>query len=361
MSARALTALAMMFASGCLPGAGECDERAATELAYDEFGTPAFVGQALVVESCAAGFCHASGIEPEKRNGAPAGLDYDVATASTGDDLADLRSVALRAAQFRILQQYGMVLDQVRSGQMPPGGHAWDDYQASATAHYTRPGPDGAPIALPSIRSPEGQEALRNWLACGAPVVERTEPRSDGLPNPAGFTVSACDQTCVDPTWPALYAALIEPSCATPLCHAGGLPAGKLDLSDTATNVDTRAARVFARLFDANGGPAPAQGLLCQQESIPLVTPGHSDQSLFYLKVADSTPACGVRMPVSSSLSTQRICALRAWIDCGACADASDTSCAECIRAARESCGAPATGMASGPCDGGHVTCPPHL
>ena len=342
---RSFAVLCALFAlplSACLPGTGDCDREAAAQLAYDQNGVPAFVGQALVITSCGDGaFCHAPGVAAGDRFGAPAGLDYDVRVVSTTPEPDPERALALRDAQDRILAQHAFIMQQVQDGHMPPRGAAGASYAMGVTSQFRVALGDGTNAPLPSLDDPDAQEELRNWIACGAPLVERTEPRSDAQDNAAGFTVPACDSTCIDLTWPALHAGLIVPGCAGAKCHDGVTAAGGLDLSGDPTVVRDR-------LLDA-----PADGLLCRARGGPLLTAGDPSSSLLYLKVApvDGRVPCGVRMPVSgSALNAQRLCALSAWITCGACADPADAACATCIEEHRASCGVPAGGTMSGEC-----------
>ena len=81
-----------------------------------------------------------------------------------------------------------------------------------------------------SMEEHEAHAILRNWLACGAPVVERTEERR-GVTDPIGFTVPRCETDCVDLTWPAIYDGIITTRCATPGCHDSTVEEGELDLT----------------------------------------------------------------------------------------------------------------------------------
>ncbi|HJL16189.1 MAG TPA: hypothetical protein RMH99_11055 [Sandaracinaceae bacterium LLY-WYZ-13_1] len=333
---------------GCQPGIGACDEERALELAYTDDGIPAFAGQALMYQGCGnGGFCHAASATPEDRLGAPVGLDFDVSPASTSADSsrsteAENAAVArLEEDRLRALEMRGEVWGQVRDGRMPPGGDVGEDYFAEVhgvdgTANRydlvtDDAGTEFAP--LPGIETEEGQEILRNWLACGAPVVERVVERAD-REETANFIVPLCvrdPSVCVDLTWPAIVERIVRPGCTSGRCHDDDEPAGALDLTGDP-------AAVHARLLDA-----PAAGSGCGPSALdpsepevgtPLLTAGDPDASLFLLKLeAGSTDEiCGGVMPASGAgLNAQQRCVIREWIACGACADPEDEACRDCL------------------------------
>lgn len=340
---RSLILLGLLAIGGCRStiDPADCDQAAALELVYDQDGLPAFAGQALIVRHCGAGgFCHSEDIPAADRFGAPAGLDYDLRPAAYGFEL-ELDEVArLGRHQSALLDDIHAVWTAVEEGSMPPGGEGGAAYSANVPTRFDRVTDDGFE-ALPGPASPEGRATLRNWLACGAPVVERTLERFDGLPNAVGFTAPACDRRCVDPSWEAIYGTIIaapEPdpegswqggSCASARCHSAGEAAGELLLSEGPS-------RALEALVEV-----PARGVQCAPTGMPLIVPGDPDASLLWLKVSRaSASVCGNRMPSSGSLlSEQQRCALREWIRCGACEDSSDERCASCLESARETCG----------------------
>lgn len=332
---RAVVVLLAALLTACAPDeVGECDPEAALELVYTADGVPAFAGQALVNQSCGGGsFCHAGDLPPERRFGAPLGLDFDLSLASTSAELAPEEAARLDREQLRVHRHRGMILEQVASGAMPPRGDVGQSVLSSVTT-YDRVGPDGRTFTpLPSAGSPEGQELLRNWLACGSPVVERTVEPSEGE-NAAGFTVAACERGCVDTTWPAIAQDILAPSCAFSRCHDAEDPEADLDLS---LSGDNALPALHARLLEGT-----ARGPLCVDDArgAAMITPGAPEDSLLLQKVDPEALPCGSLMPLGgAALSEQRLCALRAWIACGACADPDDARCAECQREARAECG----------------------
>lgn len=150
--------LSLALVAGCAPDLGACDMPAARTVVYGvDDGAPAYAGQALIQASCGNGaFCHAE--LASDRFGAPAGLDFDLALAMTADETDRLRRGQHDAYQWR-----HEILQQVDDGAMPPGTTG---KQVAAL---------GIPYRdLPALDSSAGREILRNWLACGVPVVERT-------------------------------------------------------------------------------------------------------------------------------------------------------------------------------------------
>ncbi|GAB5547590.1 MAG: hypothetical protein RLO52_00185 [Sandaracinaceae bacterium] len=320
---------AMILAS-CGPDLGTADEAAAVEIVYTPDGVPAFAGQALMIQSCGAGgFCHSEDIDAQERFGAPLGLDFDLRLAATNNEVELDAAHRLLRNQQHVLAMRGEIWGQVQSGRMPPQGEAGQMYFASVNERFDRIDDDGVTATpLPGLDTEEGKDLLRNWLASRVPVIERTQERVDREPNVTGFTVAACERSCVDLTWPAINAQIIQPTCALGRCHDSSDPAGSLDLSGTDLEV-------HARILDA----AP-EGTQCTGEA-PLLTASDPDQSLMYLKVAaaSSDDVCGSRMPLSGNLlSEQRVCALRAWIQCGACVEADGGDCADCIEGERAAC-----------------------
>jgi len=64
-------------------------------------------------------------------------------------------------------------------------------------ATYYRPG--GVYRDLPEIDTPEGQDILRNWLSCGAPVVERVRADRPMGTEPVGAIVSPMPEMPISP------------------------------------------------------------------------------------------------------------------------------------------------------------------
>ena len=321
-----------LLACACEPSLGECDEVAALEVVYDADGIPAYAGQALMITSCGSGsFCHAEGIEPSSRFGAPAGLDYDLRIAATTADLGDEERLARSHA--RTLSTRGGIWSQVESGQMPPGEVGRTVLESGIP--YDRRAADGTFSPMPSIESDEGRTILRNWLACNAPVVERTVERFDRAPLEIGRIEPMVQRRCTDPTWPSIYATILRPSCGTEFCHAAGMGESNLSLAAQAPEDFAAVAAVLGEIVGRD-----AEGTSCLADGGALLVPGDAEASLLWRKVSrPSAEVCGLAMPLGGTpLTEQQRCALEAWIECGACADPRDAECQACAEEARGRC-----------------------
>jgi hypothetical protein len=363
-----------------VPSPGECDadaEALAYEVVYTADGIPAYAGQALLNRSCGNGqFCHTEGlVAATDRHGAPGGLDFDLPIAALVTErtletraAAQARADRLFAHQQRVRSSRDAIWGEVTSGRMPPGGAVGGEVacRVGESAGYDRVAADGATFtSLPRLvdtpdpepgacdvparptdaERAEAREILRSWLACGAPIIDRTI--ENALESPVGQFVPVCERSCVDATWDAIYEQVIagrpaidgvqeaiRPSCAIAGCHApdpdrAGSFSGMLDMSGGAA-----AARLALVGMPAVGAPAmgegcsgpPPAGGAEPGHGMARVVPGDASASLLFLKIsaASSLDVCGGRMPSGTiALSPQRACAIAAWIDCGAHADGS--------------------------------------
>ncbi len=282
------TYLAVLLA-GCGAELGPADLVAARELVYDEAGTPAYAGQALVIGSCGYGaFCH--GAATEERFGAPSGLDYDLRVAD------EVERPRLTADLERAFSHRYLIWEAVSSGAMPISGAA-GDLVADGAPRYARA--DGTPLA--GLETSEGRETLRNWLAAGLPIVERTDAQPGA--GELGWIEERLPVEPLAPRWSDIYARMIVPRCASAGCH-GAAREGALDLRGEAESL--------AALVDA-----PAAGVRCGPEGGALIVPGDPGASLLVGKLTGE--ACGLRMPMGGSrIDAESIEAIRAWIAAGA-------------------------------------------
>lgn len=353
-SVKRLIPVALLACIGCAPDLGEADPEAAAELVYDAKGVPAYAGQALVIQSCGAGgFCHGSEIEDlADRYGAPAGLSFDLRLETNGTEVTTEESARLTDDHNRVKDMARTVWAEVLSGAMPPGGEAGRDYHRRRNVSYERVANDGVTFSpLPALEAEdeaereEAREILRNWLASGAPVIRRAQRSANNDAVPYGQCAPICARTCVDVTWESIYTQVIRPSCALSRCHDHDDPQGNLDLLGEASFDEPPslegARRVRARLLEHRVTTDECR----EMGQTTMLDPGDPTESLFYLKVAPSTEdppvdVCGGRMPAAGTpLIDQEICAIRAWITCGACADPDDPECATCLEGARAGCG----------------------
>ncbi len=260
---------------GCGDDLGECDPVAAEELVYGRGGLIATKGQALVHNSCGnAAFCHSSGAKGGARHGAPMGMSFDMLPRPSGWPI--------------VSDERGAIWSEVRDGTMPPrgvGGQLQGDGEWMFDIDRTADSPK-----LPALATDEGKSILRNWLACGAPVVNATQAPTWALPSADGG--SATD-------WQTIFTEVVGPSCSTAFCHnqAG---AGGLVMLDACSARD--------HLLDM--GP-------CGR---PRVVPGDGS-SLLLDKIEHSMPSCGGRMPPGAPLSGEASATIRAWVEAGALAE----------------------------------------
>lgn len=131
-----------------------------------------------------------------------------------------------------------------------------------------------------SRRLPRGSAAL---ILCGAALA--------ALPSASGCKgkpkVADCD----------VYK-LFERSCDGAACHGADAPRANLDL--ISPGVDQR---LFHELGTAD----------CDERK--LVFPGRPEDSLLYVKVSESEPFCGARMPVGSALPAEDIACIKEYIE----------------------------------------------
>lgn len=172
--------VAALTLSACTVDLGECNDPVARRVVYDPDGFPAYEGQALVAVSCGNVFyCHSSAAAPEFRFNATVGFDFDVQLAGDDPEQAE----RLRQARENVLAYRQDIYCEVQEDRMPPFG------EATLVAHEEVPRyRDADGERLPFVDSFEGLNILRGWLACDAPVVERTTPHPAGV-TPVGDVV----------------------------------------------------------------------------------------------------------------------------------------------------------------------------
>lgn len=282
---------------------------------FDVNGNPSYGGQALVEQSCASGQCHTSGATGAARVGAPSGMNFDMGVSATSDPTDPMALARLRKGQRRVYDDRDGVFDSVDSGWMPPG-----ELGKATVVDKKYKDLDGG--ALPSVTSGAGKKILRNWLACGAPVVEAARAAvADPVCTGTGGSVGdLCDKAITsnmgDATWDQVYDRLIVGQACT-ACHlpAGvGVTTGLLDLSDKAT---AYAALVNVDTMGTGGGTTD-----CKDSGTKRVAPGAPDDSNLIHKilgVQGADPVCGGPMPTVGGVSDLDVIELtRAWIAAGA-------------------------------------------
>lgn len=308
-----------------------CDLVKATTPVYTDSGYPYFPGQALIVGSC--GPCHETIIDTHApnafapRNGAPIDLNWDL----------DYRAIPSAQLHAGLLETYSMrddIWGQVSGGHMPPTHTMGSTADPAATV--TTLGFHNAAGPLPTLRTPEGREILRNWLACKTPIVQGTPDMPGDLAMPFGnvepcefgacnFCRTAadcahdydCDTTtnqCVlPPHWGNIYRGVVQVHCALSGCHGDVGHSSGMTLSATDSHM----------AYMALVGVASDTNPSCMGMGFTRVSAGHSDMSLLIDKLnGNGTPTgavCGMRMPLGGPyLLPYEIAGIAQWIDSGA-------------------------------------------
>jgi hypothetical protein len=283
---------------GCEPDLGQCDMTAATQPVFSADGTPYFPGQALVQQSCAGNYCHVSSATGTNRFGAPHGLDFDVNVLSPQSLPANV--AALRAGVAKIRDEASSMYGEIDDGSMPPGKVGERQPQSWTNA--------AGPVAL-DIRTAPSKDVIRNWLACGAPVVAGVT----GAP-PDAMSIGAIvapKMVTVAATFQSVYDGVLKGSCIT--CHIAGGPFSAMTPLDFSTP-----ASAYASLVNKDSS---ATGMCIGRGK--LVLPSNCKSSLLYQKllpvVAPATAVCGSPMPQGgTAIAASALEALCAWIDAGA-------------------------------------------
>lgn len=354
-----------------------------------ESGTPMYEGQAIVHQSCGAGQnCHSADAVGTERRGVPARMDFDVDVVCRGgacrpfvpppshdptydDAWTEYEQMALlEASQRRVLRWAGEIIDDVTYETMPPGrigravsefgpNYTYVDFTPVAGLEIHTDG-RGSPCPAASGTCNEGEvrkgyeivdpwptlprltsedagerrasrELLRNWLACGAPVVESAPIGANAGancndaedPNHVGDCVVAMppDLTVPEANWDSIYEYVVQPLCGT-ACHSPERDPQTFD------NTGLDFATVDAA-YDSLVGRGARTGT-CQETAstmqfadlIPAAVNGTIDytQSFFYAKLAyDDADVCGSHMPPGFPVFPPSILdPIRLWITSGA-------------------------------------------
>jgi len=308
--------LSMSYAVGCGEDVGTCNDSNEGRDVVLVGTTIQYAGQAIVNKSCTSG-CHNSTVTGENRRGAPAGLDFDVVPVSedkakgkkkSSDTIVKLSTAqldGLRKRQKVIYENRDSIWQQVREGLMPPDG-MFAMFSSLKGIFATK---DGEPCEQGKQYSDLGdqKETLRNWLACGAPIVESagavvTEPHTPGV---VGYQYPLCEPAEGDSvglvsgpvTLEKLFKAQFT-SCTQ--CHP---LLGKPDFRSVEAAVMT--------MMDV-------ETEICDGK--PYVTKGEPDSSFLYDLVSKDDPGCGhSRMPqFAPELDEEQLAQVREWIEKGA-------------------------------------------
>jgi hypothetical protein len=339
----ALCAL-ITIAAGCSEDVGDCFQGGARGLdtvlngGHVEYG-----GQAILNNACATG-CHSSSATGKARNGAPAGLDFDLrpvaassATESAENDNGRSYAVldrdtinGLRERQRKVFSERNLIWQQVRDGLMPPDG-MFESFKRAVTqiidTDEASPCTRGA--AFGDIDSKQAQDVLRNWLACQAPIVESYGGPTEvnGTAGQAGYQYLSCSGTQQPgdggagdagdggggepsgPSFDTIYEDILAGTGNCALCHPG------VNDSVDLTDVDT----AFADLVEDTAAKCGTK---------PYVTPGEPENS-YLIDLVTLTQPCPSKTDVSrmpdglQAMSEDDVQVLRDWITAGATRNAS--------------------------------------
>lgn len=167
-----LGAMCLASLNACGEGLGECDN---TMLGGDPATGAPYAGQQIVATRCAGGRCHSENAMGDLRVGAPADLNFDVLGGPSAEEMS------------KVARNAGTVVDWAED--------MWGEIEEGAM-------PPAKPAGSGELNGAD-KETVRNWLACGAPVIQAL-----------GGTTTA--------TWDSIWASL-APACVT--CHnAAGAP-----------------------------------------------------------------------------------------------------------------------------------------
>lgn len=321
--------LVVLSAAGCGSDLGKCDpndlNNARTVVVNGE-GQAIYAGQAVLNDSCAAGRCHSSSAKGAARLGAPAGLDFDLepapvvpagpgGMASVGLILDSVALSRLRSHQRIVFDEREEIWEQVDDGLMPPDG-VGEAYRRVTLGR--KPVVSGTTCArgteeVSPIGTSSTKAILRQWLACGAPVVEASnaaiaasELRKSpaGIPGTVGQQMPFCESCDGPTTFGQIYDNVLEPSCV--VCHNAKIKLGNLDLEGAEVAYDA--------LTMTSG-----QTMNCK---VPFVVPQKPEESYIIAKMGGSDisklPLCGSPMPQGSPPLSCGLQQLARWIKDGA-------------------------------------------
>lgn len=317
---------------------GKCDEAKARTLVINGEGQALYAGQAVINRSCAAGQCHASGAKGTARQGVPKGLDFDLQPApvvaadaengvASGGARVDSKALSnLRRNQRLVFDERDEIWSQIEDGLMPPDGVGADYRKAVPGADVVVEGNTckRGDQALKPISGSETKQIVRNWLACGAPVVEVSnaaipinvltkEPA--GNPGTVGQQMPFCQDCDAPITFDQLYANVLAPSCVAGCHTSGGIaPPDTYDGFDL-SDIDVAYASLTGN--DKQGGSED-----CNTPPAALVVPGDPAASYLVAKMGGSATSsltlCGSVMPFGQQVLECGVRQVIKWIEEGA-------------------------------------------
>ncbi len=313
---------ALALAGGC-NDLGECNDPAQGRVPVLVGTEVMYAGQAIIVKSCAAGSCHTAMTTPDNRCGVPRGLDFDISPAIAKPDadggvarISAEDMAQLRKHQRKVFDERHLIWEQVEKDLMPPDGLGESYRRASAGSLIDVSSGDClATGKLAPITDKQTRELLRNWLACGSPIVEANV---ESLTKPVGGTVGDQFPACgpiEDPTFENLYEVVLNTTCVAG-CHEPDGSGGAEDFDLSSPSV------AYANLMGKDGkGMAPTD---CPTNDNPMITPNKPEESYFFAKVGGGgdeagKSICGFLMPLGfDGLPPASLDLVQRWIEAGA-------------------------------------------
>lgn len=216
--------------AGCSADVGKCDIERAVNIVFVapegawRPGQAMYEGQAYLATECAT--CHSHGATGTARGGAPVGLDFELGPLAHPPSANAVEDLSRR--RMRVLQVAPLIVDSLRQSAMPPLGSSPRATLVTASAPH------------PPLAGSDRTEVLRNWLACGAPmVVSSTAPggtrapadRCGVIPEVGYCVTGLAPSSPPQPTWEWVRDGLLRSDLCL-RCHDGTQQGPQLSFED---------------------------------------------------------------------------------------------------------------------------------
>ncbi|MCA9614663.1 MAG: hypothetical protein H6724_17520 [Sandaracinus sp.] len=315
----------LSLASACDPDPplGLCDQVMARRVAFQapdgvtEARTsvvPMYVGQALLTQLCDEGECVGRAYY-DLSPACPIGCCNDAECLRTarrvcGEDDACVEDFVVRGHELRAAGS-----ERLQANQWQVYEHRRAIWGAASRGSLGRRGPvsgatlfgelDGFHLVeeVPGLDTEAGQEELRNWLACGSPLVELVNPGRGEFGRCDHGSVGECVRLLAapeapDPTWSSIFDVVVEPFCTQ--CHRSGC-------EDDCSRLELESNDAAYRALSVG-----ESSRWCS-EGLPYLTPGDPANSVFYVSLTnDVCWGHGWQLP------DDVLAPIRAWIEAGA-------------------------------------------